>query len=209
MKRLDELGLLAVIHPQLSFRSLLGRMFAAAKRAYDWYELLYTGERCHRWQVFFLCLFSELDNLEVQQVVKRLGMPPRHEAFFGPERDAAHRVINQLEWRSQQRLDLRDSEIFTLLKDLQVETLLYGMARTEHEETRRIISHFITHLRQIRCLLSGRDLQSMGLEPGPVFREVFKCLLAARLDGKLVTREDEIQFVAKRFLGKSTENQIQ
>ena len=40
------------------------------------------------------------------------------------------------------RLDFRDSEIFALLKDLQVETLLYGMARAEHEETRRIISHF-------------------------------------------------------------------
>lgn len=209
MKRLDELGLLAIIHPQLSFRSLLGRMFAAAKRAYDWYELLYTGERCQRWQVFFLCLFSELDILEVQQVVKRLGMPPRHQEFFGSERDTAHRVINQLEWRCQQRLDFRDSEIFNLLKDLQVETLLYGMARAEHEETRRIISHFITHLRQIHCLLGGRDLQAMGLEPGPLYRKIFKCLLAARLDGKLVTREDEIQFVAKQFLGKNTENRPQ
>ena len=78
-------------------------------------------------------------------------------------------MINQLEWRSQQRLDLRDSEIFTLLKGLQVETLLYGMARAEHEESRRIISHFITHLRQIHCLLSGRDLQSMGLSQVPFF----------------------------------------
>ena len=61
----------------------------------------------------------------------------------------------------------------------------------------------------MHCLLSGRDLQAMGLEPGPVYREVFTRLLAARLDGKLVTREDEIQFVTKRFLGKSTENQSQ
>lgn len=205
MKRLDELGLLTIIHAQLSFRSPLSRMFAAAKRAYDWYELLYTGERCHRWQVFFLCLFAELDNLEVQQVVQRLGMPPRHAEFFGPERDSAHRVINQLEWRCQQRLNLCDSEIFNLLKNLKVETLLYGMARAEHEETRRIISHFITHLRQIHCLLGGRDLQAMGLQPGPIYRDVFQCLLAARLDGKLVTREDEIQFVAKRFLGKNNE----
>jgi tRNA nucleotidyltransferase (CCA-adding enzyme) len=204
MKRLDELGLLAFIHPQLSSMSLLKKMFSDAKRAFDWYELLYTGQRCHRWLVFFLCLFAELDGSEVQQVVQRLGMPPRYEKFFGLERDAAHSVMSKLEWRCQQRLDFRDSEIFNLLKDLPVETLLYGMARTEHEETRRIISHFITHLRQVHSLLRGSDLLSMGIEPGPVYREVFEQLLAERLDGKLLTREDEVRFVTRHFVGKCT-----
>jgi tRNA nucleotidyltransferase (CCA-adding enzyme) len=112
--------------------------------------------------------------------------------------------MSKLEWRCQQRLDFRDSEIFNLLKDLPVETLLYGMARTEHEETRRIISHFITHLRQVHSLLRGSDLLSMGIEPGPVYREVFEQLLAERLDGKLLTREDEVRFVTRHFVGKCT-----
>lgn len=199
MRRLDELDLLAFIHPQLSFGSVFNRMFAEAKRAIDWYELLYTGDRCQRWKVFFLCLFSALEGSEVRQIVKRLGMSPRDEEFFGAEREAAHQVMNDLEWRLQQRKPPEDSRTYFMLKDLPVETLLYGMARTEHEETRRLISHFITHLRQVRCLLRGRDLQSLGFVPGPVYREIFDELITARLDGKVVTREDEREFVKQRF----------
>jgi tRNA nucleotidyltransferase (CCA-adding enzyme) len=107
--------------------------------------------------------------------------------------------MNELEWRFQQRKPPEDSRTYFMLKDLPVETLLYGMARTEHEETRRLISHFITHLRQVRCLLRGRDLQSLGFVPGPVYREIFDELITARLEGKVVTREDELEFVKQRF----------
>ncbi|ABA88546.1 adenosine-specific tRNA nucleotidyltransferase [Syntrophotalea carbinolica DSM 2380] len=205
MRRLDELGLLAFIHPTLSVRHLSDGTFAAAKQAVDWYELLYTGERCQRWKVFFLCLLSDLDHGEVQQIVQRLAMPPQCEEFFGSERDAATRILNQIEWRSMQSYRWRDSDIHALLKDLPVEALLYGMAITEHEEARRTISHFITHLRHVKCLLRGHDLQSLGLAPGPIYREIFDALLDVRLDGQVVTREDELQFVTNRYVEKIEE----
>lgn len=201
MRRLDELGLLAYLHPELSFRPSLDKMFAAAKRAVDWYELLYTGERCRRWQVFFLCLFSELKGPDVRQVVRCLGMPPRYEEFFGPERAMLHGVMRRLEWRCEQKRSIPDSELHGMLKDLPVEALLYGMARTPLEEARRLVSHFITHLRQVKCLLRGCDLKTLGLPPGPLYRKVFDRLLTARLDGKVVTREDEIRLVRRHFSG--------
>jgi tRNA nucleotidyltransferase (CCA-adding enzyme) len=149
--------------------------------------------------VFCLCLFSDLEDSAVWQVVQRLGMPPRDEEFFGAERAAAHRTMDKIDWRSMQQKPLEDSQVYFLLKALPVEILLYGMARTEHEATRRVISRFITHLRQVDCFLGGRDLQALGLAPGPVYRQIFDQLVTARLEGKVTTREDELRFVKKRF----------
>jgi tRNA nucleotidyltransferase (CCA-adding enzyme) len=122
---------------------------------------------------------------------------------FGNEREAVHRLLNTLEWRSGRRAALRPSEIYELFRDLSVEALLYAMARTASEEIRRIISHFITHLRQVSCLLGGNDLRKLGLAPGPVYKEVFRALLAARLDGQVVSREDEVALVRDCFLTPS------
>jgi tRNA nucleotidyltransferase (CCA-adding enzyme) len=201
MQRLGELGLLAYINPRISFGAEIKKMFAGAKRAVDWYELLFTGERCRRWQVFFLCLFSGLDSDDVGHVLGRLGMPPRYGDFFGPGRDAIHRVMDQLEWRCAQHHKLSDSEIHGFFREFPVESLLYGMARTGYEEARRLISHFITHLRPVTCFLRGRDLQALGFKPGPLYREILDRLLTARLDGAVVTREDEIAFVKSHFTG--------
>lgn len=43
--------------------------------------------------------------------------------------------------------------------------------------------------------ISGRDLKRMGYKPGPVYRKVFDALWQARLDGIVITKDDELEFV--------------
>jgi tRNA nucleotidyltransferase (CCA-adding enzyme) len=40
----------------------------------------------------------------------------------------------------------------------------------------------------------------MGFQPGPVYREILDTLLYARLDGRVVSVEDERELVEKKFL---------
>ena len=35
----------------------------------------------------------------------------------------------------------------------------------------------------------------MGLEPGPIYREILQAVLDAKLNGQLKTRDDELNFV--------------
>jgi tRNA nucleotidyltransferase (CCA-adding enzyme) len=37
----------------------------------------------------------------------------------------------------------------------------------------------------------------MGLKPGPIFRETLRAVLNAKLNGRLITKNDEIQFVRR------------
>ena len=44
-------------------------------------------------------------------------------------------------------------------------------------------------------MLNGNDLKKMGLRPGPVFQEIFKGIVKARLEGRVKTKKDERRHV--------------
>jgi poly(A) polymerase len=44
-------------------------------------------------------------------------------------------------------------------------------------------------------LLTGDDLIKLGLEPGPVFKEILDRIREAQLDGLITTREDAMRLV--------------
>jgi len=51
-------------------------------------------------------------------------------------------------------------------------------------------------------LLTGDDLLTMGLRPGPVFAEILRTLEDAQLEGQIKTREEARNYVAKNFVTK-------
>jgi len=69
------------------------------------------------------------------------------------------------------------------------------MAKTTRMATRRYISLYFTQLRDTRPILRGRDLIEMGLEPGLAIKKQLDELLKARLDERVVTRQDEMEYI--------------
>lgn len=63
------------------------------------------------------------------------------------------------------------------------------------------VTKFLEALRDIRVLISGKDLIDLGLIPSSYFNKIFDKILKEKLEGKLVTKEDEIAFV-KQFIKK-------
>ncbi len=189
--RLSELGILSVIHPSLNLSSDLDEALAQTYDTLAWYDLLFRPERPRRWIVYLLGLFSILTLPEVAEAVDRLGLSGAKRRIF--VEDLVH-ARNALKVLSTSRVQ-RPSEIFALLKGLPLEILLHLIAVARNGNAQQNVSRFITEFKDARPLLTGRDLKAMGLEPGPVFRTVLDRLLAARLDGKVRTREDEIELV--------------
>jgi poly(A) polymerase len=52
-------------------------------------------------------------------------------------------------------------------------------------------------------LVNGEDLKSLGLAPGPGFRQILDAVEEAQLEGSLATREQALAFVRKRFLARA------
>jgi tRNA nucleotidyltransferase (CCA-adding enzyme) len=62
-----------------------------------------------------------------------------------------------------------------------------------------VISHYLTELRNIRTILTGKDLRKMGIPPGPLYSKILKELLEEKLRGHQKSREDEERFVKSRI----------
>ena len=55
-------------------------------------------------------------------------------------------------------------------------------------------------------LLTGHDLQELGFQPGPLFREILNKIEDAQLNGEIATTEEAKQLVISRFLSGSAAN---
>ncbi|HEU0069101.1 MAG TPA: hypothetical protein VFQ26_07580, partial [Nitrospiraceae bacterium] len=53
--------------------------------------------------------------------------------------------------------------------------------------------------RAMKTVLTGRDLQAMGLQPGPQYKTILGKLLDARIDGLITTEADERALVKKQL----------
>jgi tRNA nucleotidyltransferase (CCA-adding enzyme) len=109
----------------------------------------------------------------------------------------ADRVLFQFFSWINSRVQPKRSEIYNLIDPLPTEAKLFMMARTGQTATRRYISIYFTQLRDTKPLLKGSDVIRMGVKPGPSIRKVLEDLLKARLDKQVLTRQDELDFIAR------------
>lgn len=63
------------------------------------------------------------------------------------------------------------------------------------------VKKFLEAFKDIKVLITGKDLINLGFIPSPYFSELFELILKEKLDGHLTTKEQEINFV-KQFLKK-------
>ena len=203
--RLDSLGLLRFIHPGLLYDAGMERLLAESRVMLDWFQLLYLqAPRLERWVVYLLALTAELTAEEFQAAAVRLALAEQNRHRLGEERLKGDEALAILQRHTARRKPLANSDLYRLLHELPLEILLHLMARTTLDDVRRAISTYVTHLREVVCLLTGRDLKRMGIPEGPLYARILEELKGARLNGLVVTRDDELK-IAERLWRRSDE----
>ncbi|MGW8313404.1 MAG: CBS domain-containing protein [Desulfuromonadales bacterium] len=204
--RLAHLDVLKYLHPALTSKVDYAKFFDEARRTMDWYDLLYTGHPCRRWLCYLLVLTSVLDQTGMNALCERLQVSQRHLEILIKQRSAALAIMKRLERRRTNMRPPRASNLYRWFKPFTSEILLFMMAKTGQEQVRQWISRYITHLRDVQPMLSGNDLESLGIIPGPIYRTILDDLLAARLDERVVTEEDERALVQRKYQKSLQEN---
>ncbi|MFO7576329.1 MAG: polya polymerase, partial [Pelovirga sp.] len=200
LERLDQFGLLQIIDSRIRFHAEVKKRLMAAERAASWYDLLYTGRPCRRWLLFLLCLVDTLPAGAARRMTNWFSMPPEERKVVLEEVPQARKLLRTIRQRLRRESTPANSDIYRWFEPLQIEVILYLMARTEDDRLRQWISLYMTSLRQQRTLLNGHDLIQLGLSPGPEFQRILRELLDARLDRRVQTREEEMAFVQEKFL---------
>jgi len=196
IKRMDEFGLLAAIHPSLSLGERQIEVLAEADRVVTWYRLLYVEPKPEIWRIYFLALFSGFEDDATTGVLSRLGFSKHHASAFLALRYSIRNTAQLImQWRNRQGTP---SALYFMLKDLPLEGILYLMARNPIEIVQKSISLYLTSLRTQKIEITGDDLTKLGVAPGPRFGQILNVVTAAMLDGKATCRADQLE-LAKRL----------
>ncbi|MBI4764454.1 MAG: CBS domain-containing protein [Deltaproteobacteria bacterium] len=193
IKRLIDLKLLQAIHPEWTLPPKGEALFNEIRTVLAWFDLLYLNETYEKWMIYFLALAQPVTQL--MELRQRLGLPKKLFEIMILCRNEGEKVLMTL----QKNPKLSRSEIYGLLSPLPNEVLLFLMAKTTQETGRKAISLYFTQLKSIRISIGGGELKDLGLVPGPLYKTILEDLLEARINGKVLTREDEIAYVKKHF----------
>jgi tRNA nucleotidyltransferase (CCA-adding enzyme) len=196
VQRLAELKLLPELHPDLKLKEQDLELWQEAKDALAWWELSFLDQPLRRWVVFFLALADGLDHDQLAGLCRRLALAPRLQREILAMRAEAMSALHQL-----QRSRPAPSEVHQLLSGLKPEYQLFIMARASKSWAKRSVSNHLTRLSRVRPELTGEDLKELGFEPGPKFKQILDRLLAARLDGEVADRDQELALVRREFGG--------
>jgi len=191
LKRMKDLDLLKFIHPGLKGTRELEKLFSAIGETLSWHKLLYLDVKAEKWFVYFLGLLDRLKDAAVDETLERLSVPARVRDRIRAARSRYHDVLSVI----HKEHDLLPSNIYDLLRSLDLEPILLMMAKAKQDTAKKHISLYLTQLRNVKVSLTGDDLKALGLAPGPRYKELLDDLLDAKLDGKVKNRDQEIEYV--------------
>ncbi|OPY73415.1 MAG: Multifunctional CCA protein [Syntrophorhabdus sp. PtaU1.Bin058] len=192
LKRLQELDLLRFIFPSIEFNKDKERLFSQMQAVYKWYELLYQGRPVDKVQYYLLGLVEHMDPGEVLEFCKKLEVTEKVRKKTTENTERLREVLARLTMGIPV---MKKSEIYRILEPLSKEVMLFIMAKTRSEEMKKTISNYITYGDSFRPFTTGADLKKMGIQEGPVYKEILERLKDAKVDMNLKTKEEESHFV--------------
>lgn len=190
-----SLGIFSALHPALDFVGRTRDLVEAVTEVLAWWRFLFMQEDLESWIVYFWALTDSLTDEELEDVVRRLSIVRSKRKDLLRERQQAANVLAQLA-----RGELtRSSQIAQVLQLRSMEALLFMMAKTNREDSRRRISAYITKMRHVKPDLTGKDILELGYEPSPTVGLILQTLKSARLDGLVNNVQEECLLVERLF----------
>jgi tRNA nucleotidyltransferase (CCA-adding enzyme) len=190
IKSLESYGLEKIIHKELTIIPNTYLLLESVNKILSWHDLLYVDEEYPRWAVYFMALLNRCSYKVSDQICDRLKVPVKERRMLLDQRYKAEKRLYQIENADH----YSKQDLYWGLINFRSEFILYMMALAKSETTKKAISTFYTHQRQIKPFTKGRDILSIGVKPGPVFSTILNQILNQKLDGKLKTKKQEMQF---------------
>ncbi len=190
LKRLGDYNLLSVIHKKLSFTSAVENLLVAVHETMIWFDLLFLNEKYDKAIIYTMAIMDNLKHEEMKEALKRLMVSKQIEEKIMQDRYASQDILRRLNPDNP-------VETYHLLIDKSIEAILFSMASCKNNEKKKAVSQFLLELRTIRPIIKGGDLMNLGLNPGPVFSEIFSKILNEKLLKRLITKEQELEFAKK------------
>jgi len=181
LRRAEELGVLAQLHPTLQGDGWLAEKFQQARQLSS-PDLPPVG-------LYLALLTYSLSSEENEHLISRLRLPKSIAQII---RDT---ISIKAKLQSLANPELTPSHIYRLLHGYSPLAITADSLASDSPVACQNVQLFLDKLRYIKPALTGDDLKRMGVAAGPRIKEILQLLLEARLDGKVTTKQGEEDLV--------------
>lgn len=186
MVRLASLGLLAAIHPGLSWdedhTARIDALHARSPEEFWGLEPPSSGLSLNQSLAYILWLI-EMPVAEAQGVIERLRLPnDLSKAVLAANR--LHRDLPAL-------VGKRPSEAVDRLENLPPEAIYTAALAAGAAPERQVLERFARTWRHVTPTITGHHLRDLEIPPGPVYRRILDRLRAAWLDEEISSEQEE------------------
>ncbi len=204
--RLGKLNLLRFLHLRLRYTKDVQRTVMAVPKALDWWAHRFPDSVIDRPSIYLMALLSECSPAVVTAMIRRIALSREQAKKVSIGRRRVDRTLKRL----TDPETVRRSQIFRLLENFSDEALVLLLAKQQRQQSvvrlsllkRQLVAYMEN--RAMNTVLTGRDLQTMGLEPGPQYKTILGQLVDARIDGVVISEADE-RALAHRLLKKAVQ----
>ncbi len=198
LRRMKDFDLLQFIHPKVLKRKKDFEVIERVQEVFSLSRIVHLVQDCDDGYVVLLALLYSLNGREISRAATRLHLSQKQRRRIREDLDHCQARLKAFKKKTK----FQPSEIYNLLNDLSPEAMLLLLAVSGNEQINKyILLYFTEYHDSAQLSLTGDDLIHMGIQPGPVFKTVFKTLREARVNGLIHSREEEVKLVQNRFLG--------
>ncbi|MBE0477575.1 CBS domain-containing protein [Candidatus Aerophobetes bacterium] len=196
IRRMKALGVLEFIHPGIRLTASKDKIMDELVDAIARYEVL-KGERSRRWLVRLALLLDKMEKEKVKNFCQRYSFTREEKEVLFVSIAGSRQIITKLK-----AVRMRPSSIYYLLESYPPEALILTVARTKSKLVKRRIISYLSSLCKVKLEISGEDLKKLNYKPSPEFSRILEEVKKAKLNGVVKTKEEEIEFIRKKFLSR-------
>jgi tRNA nucleotidyltransferase (CCA-adding enzyme) len=199
--RMEEFNVLQSIHPALK---LTPKKLSALKQLevhMRWHDLMHP-KAISSWLVVLICLCDQARYPEAAGVAARFSLSKRQSKDFLVQREHVRRISRNFSvWEKKKP---PASELRRALSQLTNEAVL-NLIAIAPEPAQRLIAHYLLHIRNATPDISGVDLETMSIPPGPAYSAILAQVLTAKIDGLAPSRGEQLLLAASLWREKKAQ----
>ncbi|MGI6064992.1 MAG: CCA tRNA nucleotidyltransferase [Bacillota bacterium] len=191
LERLVDLGIWEQIFPETSFTEEIKSFFREATVVLK--EMRIFFPKIDKLLYYLIILCADLSEQEIGQIVNRMQFPKNYERIINHTGHIKRKFFVGQGLAASLEIP---SAWHNFLGSLPGESIsyLYLISKNENREK---IKNYLAIRKTVVMETTGKDLMNFGLKPGPKYRKLLDVILAARLDGLVHNKEDEIKLILR------------
>lgn len=195
VRRLADLNELRFIEENLRLTKGIVSTFGSVGETLEWYNTapVKKGRNIERWLLYMAALVDELPVQSVKKICSDFVLRKDDASKLLSYKAGSPEVYRLL----SEKKKLAPSRVFSCLEGYSHETLLMFMAHSGSQTARRRIMAHMTKYSEVRLGIHGDDLKKAGIMPGPHFSRIMRKTLLARIDGRIKSGVEELEFALK------------